>query len=303
VQISIDWASVPDGTNAQFYIHVTTPCRGFEKHAYREPRVLVPVVKRAVPSGFAGFVESDGVLSVEGPHYSKIVDGTSKGNITYHTFKNYGRTLGGVGLYPPATEKLSVGEGPALDYNMYFFSNATANVTLFLSPSHNYLSDNNPLEYAIALFPAGSEPAAADVKKVQPVGATTGTQMPAGWQGAVADAVWGVSGKYTESSFKLGKPGAYTLRIWALLPSIVVQKVVVNTGGLRKSYLGPPESFLVGRDEVGKYGQESFMSAPGTVGAVKLESSLGIKEEASAAAEVGVRGWMVAFGVVAALML
>jgi len=303
VQISIDWASVPDGTTATFYINVTSPCRGSDKFAYREPRVLVPVVKRAVPADFKGFVESDGVVSIEGPHYSKIVAGSSGGNITYHTFENYGRTLGGVGLYPPATEKLSVGQGPALEYNLYFFSNATANVTLFLSPSHNYLGDGNPLEYAVALFRAGSEPSSSSIKSVRPVGPTEGTQMPDGWKGAVADAVWGVSGKNTESSFQLGGPGAYTLRIWALLPSIVVQKVVVNTGGLRKSYLGPPESFLVGRDAMGDYDQQSFMSAPGTLGSVKLEASLGMKEEDSSAVRVRSGVWMATLGVVAVLMM
>jgi hypothetical protein len=268
VLVSIDWKSIPsDAKSKTYYINVTTPCRSYDKYAYREPRVLLPVNLRTVPDSFKkGFVESDGVVSIEGPHYQAVVPGSSTtGNLTYHNFKNYGRTMGGVGLYPPETEKLAIGQGPAIEYSLYLFSNTVANVSLYLSPSHNYLGDGNPLEYAIALFPVGSEP---EPKTVAFVGRTQGGSMPAGWGGAVADAVWGVRGNYSTSGFRVSKEGAYTLRIWALLPSIIVQKVVINLGGLRESYLGPPESFLFGRDEIGAYSQTSFLTGPGVLGGV-----------------------------------
>lgn len=265
VYISIDWDSVPEGTEETFYINVTNSCRSFDKHAYRLPRVLVPVNKRSIPADYEGYVESDGVVAIEGPHYSSVLEGSAEG-VEFHTFKNYGRTLSGVGLYPPETEKLEAGEGPALEYSMYLFTNATAKVTLFLSPSHNYLGDGNPLEYAISLAPAGSTVSASDGERVQPVGPTEGTQMPAGWDGAVADAVWGVSGDYTTSEFEVAAAGEYVLRVWPLLPSIIVQKVVVDLGGLRESYLGPPQSFNAGTDEIGTYEGLSFMGS-GVAGA------------------------------------
>lgn len=268
VFISVDWDNAPTGPNSTLVnINITTPCREFERHSYNEPMVQVPVVTRSVPGNFTeGFVESDGHVAIEGPHYQSVGKPKSskvKG-VKYHTFKNYGRTLGGVGILPLDTEKLTVDTGPSLKYDMYLFSNyTTANVTLYLSPSHNYLSEFNPLEYAIALYPVGGT---AEPKTVRFVGPTDGANMPVGWGYAVGDAVWGVSTNTTTTGLKVGAEGAYTLEVWCLLPSIIVQKVVVNLGGVRPSYLGPPESFLVGRDELGEYDQLSFASAPGTLG-------------------------------------
>ncbi len=108
-------------------------------------------------------------------------------------------------------------------------------MTLYLSPSLNYLGDQTPLEYGVALFQAGAEPAATQPTLVRPVGPSEGQAMPDGWAYAVADGVWGRVGNYTTSRFDVGGPGAYKLRVWALMPSVVVQKIVVDLGGVRRA--------------------------------------------------------------------
>ncbi|GJD03303.1 immunoglobulin i-set domain-containing protein [Colletotrichum higginsianum] len=142
--------------------------------------------------------------------------------------------------------------------------NREANVTLYISPSANYLGDGNPLEYGISLYPTGDDE--PQPKTVQPVGRTQGQNMPEGWGYAVGDAVWGLNGNYTTTTFNVTQEGAYTLRVWALLPNIIVQKIVVNLGGVRKSYLGPPESFLLGRDDKGVANRTAFTDTPGVLG-------------------------------------
>jgi hypothetical protein len=275
VYVTVDWDKAPKAPNTtEVFINVTSDCKGFERYSGQDPKIVATVINRELPDSFEeGFVESDGHVSIEASHYQKINEGDSdNSSLEYHTIKNYGRTLAGVGLYPLDTEKLDVGEGPALEYDMYLFTNhSAANVTIFMSPGANYLGDRNPLEYAIVLYPSGEEQ--PDPTVVRPIGPNVGTNMPDGWGYAVGNAVWGLYGNYTTSSFEVPKEGAYTLRIWALLPNILIQKIVIDLGGVRQSYLGPPESFLLGRDEQGKYNGTSFASTPGILGGTYDKSS------------------------------
>ncbi|ERS94895.1 hypothetical protein HMPREF1624_08793 [Sporothrix schenckii ATCC 58251] len=272
VHVSVhDWSQVAASTTVR--INITSACRGLDRYGFKPAAVLVPVVVRRVPASFArGFVESDGTVAIDGAHYQRIVPAPGSPNVTYHTFRDYGRTSSGVGLWPLTTEKLTAATGPALEYALYLFANTTANVTVYLSPSQNYLGDDTPLEYTIALYPSSSSssssssPPPAPVH-VQPVGPSIGADMPAGWGAAAGDSIWGLTGNHTTTSFALAStPQAYTLRIQALLPSVVVQKIVVDTGGVRPSYLGPPESFFVGRDHTGTYNATTFADTPGTLG-------------------------------------
>ncbi|KAI1431769.1 glycoside hydrolase family 115 protein [Xylaria sp. CBS 124048] len=264
VFVSIDWSTAPQIVNTTTAnINFTAGCgkEGFTSW-YTPPIVQVPINLRKIPSNFTnGFVESDGNVAIEGPNYQRIHSPTnsSASNITYLTLKNYGRTLGGVTLWPQTTPPQTPDTAPAVEYDVYLFTNvSSAKVTLYLSPSLNYLSDKTPLEFAVSLFPAGGAQAPPQV--VQFVPDTIGANLPAGWARAVSDSVWGLDPTHnTTTGWNVASEGAYTLRVWGLAPSVIVQKIVMNLGGVRPSYLGPPESFLVGRDEYGKNNRTSFV--------------------------------------------
>ena len=58
------------------------------------------------------------------------------------------------------------------------------------------------------------------------------------WETAVKDSV-----RQVKSSLTLARPGYHTLEFWMVDPGVVLQKIVVDLGGVRPSYLGPPESY------------------------------------------------------------
>lgn len=275
VYISVDWDNAPAAPNISTVgINITNSCRGLDKYGYSLPLVQVPVYNRLPPSNFtAGFIESDGHIAIDAPNYQAIVppsapssgavtiNGSAAQNLTYHAFAGLARNGGaGLGLVPQNTEKLATtNDAPALEYQLYLFSNSSrANVTVWISPSQNYLGDGNALQYGVALFAEG-EAQPTNVTIVSPVGPSIGANLPSGWGYAVADGVWGKTTNLTTSSFEVPQEGAYTLRIWALMPSLIVQKIIVDLGGVRPSYLGPPQSFLLGEDERGMYNGTSVL--------------------------------------------
>lgn len=288
VHVSIDWASAPQiVNNTVSNINFTTGCgdRGFSGW-YGAPYIQLPINLRSIPSNFTtGFVESDKYVAIEGPNYQRIYSPTSSNStsvaatysnsttnststgLTYHTLKDYGRTYGGVALWPQDAEPVTPETGPALEYDLYLFTNATnVNVTLYLSPTQNYNSDRDPLHFAVSLSPAGST---AQPTTVRFVGDSVGADMPPSWGYAVGDAIWGHHPSHnTTTRWNVTQEGAHTLRVWGLAPSVVVQKVIVDLGGVRPSYLGPPESFLVGRDQEGAFNVTSFAEQAAVLGAV-----------------------------------
>jgi endo-1,4-beta-xylanase len=62
--------------------------------------------------------------------------------------------------------------------------------------------------------------------------------LPRDWETIVKD-----SARHVKTSLDVTSPGYHTLEIWMVDPAVVLQKVVVNMGGLKPSYLGPPESY------------------------------------------------------------
>lgn len=45
------------------------------------------------------------------------------------------------------------------------------------------------------------------------------------------------------TTIEVKAPGYHTLHLYAVDPSIAIDRIVIDTGGLQPSYLGPPESY------------------------------------------------------------
>ena len=161
---------------------------------------------------------------------------TNPSNVTYTVIPGLSRTLSGVTLFPVTADSQSGATVPALVYDLYTFSPSTAggvvNITLVMTTSLNTIPDR-PLKYAVQFD--NSTIQAVQYIIDQPAGA-----LPLGWGPAVANAAW-----YSTTNATYSGPGAHTLKVWALEPGVVLNSAWINLGGVRPSYLGPPESYRV----------------------------------------------------------
>jgi hypothetical protein len=60
----------------------------------------------------------------------------------------------------------------------------------------------------------------------------------AAWSKNVVEHIEKLSG-----TIQVSTPGYHTLHIWKVDPSIALDRIVIDTGKLKPSYLGPPESY------------------------------------------------------------
>jgi hypothetical protein len=65
--------------------------------------------------------------------------------------------------------------------------------------------------------------------------------FPVGWGTAVAQNAW-----YNTTNFGAVAPGKHTLKVWLVEANVILQKVVLDLGGVVYSHNGPPESYRVG---------------------------------------------------------
>jgi hypothetical protein len=122
-------------------------------------------------------------------------------------------------------------DSPCLEYKMYLFSTGKVEVESTVGPTLNFIHER-PLRYAVSF----------DEETPQVV-----TIVPANFNAGNGNRDWEESVKnncrHVKTAHTISAPGYHTLKIWMVDPAVAVEKIVVNTGGVRPSYLGPPESF------------------------------------------------------------
>ncbi|OKS84606.1 glycosyl hydrolase 115 family protein [Mucilaginibacter polytrichastri] len=185
-----------------------------------------PLPGREVPKGF---IESGGVIAIEAEHFSKNISNNER---QWIKVEDYGLTLSGMRASAPANEPAAtpLQTAPCLEYPIYLFSKDTAQITLVTSPLLN-------------IMPGRDIKIAVSVDEEQPVYVTN---VPDKFKVHWSNPAWAqtVVNQARQSSVKLRfkKPGRHTLKVWMIDPGVIVEKVIINTGGLKSSYLGPNES-------------------------------------------------------------
>lgn len=171
-----------------------------------------------------GFLEADGYVSIEAEHYSRKND---TGDVKWGKIDDYGRTLSSMTVFPMTAKSVTPpANSPSLEYQMYVFHPGKAEVETILAPTLNFVPGRG-LRYALSF----------DNQPPQIIDALAENSVH-DWGQTVADSVRKVKSTHTIENI-----GYHTLKFWMVDPGVVLQKLVVDLGGVKPSYLGPPESY------------------------------------------------------------
>jgi hypothetical protein len=214
--VSVDWSKAPHGITSG---SVTIAGAG---------RAVVVKLNSANPqtpakSALRGFVEADGYVSIEAEHYSKKVDA---GTVHWDKIDDYGRTLSAMTVFPVTAASVTPPQSPCLEYEMYLFNPEKVEVEAILSPTLNFVPGRG-LRYAISFD--DQPPLVVDALERNSL---------SDWETTVKDSV-----RKVQSSHTLSGSGYHTLKFWMVDPGVVLERLLVNLGGVKSSYLGPPESY------------------------------------------------------------
>jgi hypothetical protein len=222
IEISIDWRKAPPGKSTG-KVEFSGAGTNFT--------VNINLFNPSEPAREAlqGFVEADGFVSIEAEHYTKKTDA---GASRWIKIPDYGHTLSGMRADAPAEALATPGkDSPCLEYKMYLFNHGKVEVESIVGPTLSFMP-GRPVRYAVSF----------DDEPPQEV-----TIVPEVFEGYYTNPVWSESVKNNYhkaiSTHTIQEPGWHTLKIWMVDPAVVLQKTIVNTGGVKPSYLGPPESF------------------------------------------------------------
>ena len=182
------------------------------------------------------FVETNGYISIEAEHYFLNQEAANQqGDVNrFQVLQGYGKTLSAVKAFP-TTEYFTAGEdAPYLEYHFVVHEAGVYELELYLQPS-------NPVTNAGTLF-CGIQ---ANEDSVQMV-----NTLPEGYR--VDDHNWaaGVLDNIHKHCSRINcHEGLNTLRIYAVSPGFVLEKLVIYPEGKKpaNSYLGPTETYYVGK--------------------------------------------------------
>ncbi|HEY5508315.1 MAG TPA: glycosyl hydrolase 115 family protein [Paludibacter sp.] len=176
------------------------------------------------------FVESDGYVSIEAEHFNRAVNSD---RISWQVIPYLGKTKSTItttpqNVYPKENEHIYV------EYDIEFANTGEFEVQLLFSPTLNF-NANKGLRYEIAFDDAAPQQINLNGHYKGELGR---------WQAEhIIKSV---------TKHRIESVGKHTLRFSVKEPGLVLQKILINTGGLKPSYLGAPESKISTQIEVDK---------------------------------------------------
>lgn len=176
------------------------------------------------------FIERDGYVSMESQNYSNAINSKE---IAWQVLPNHGKTGSAITIFPVTAAEQTISQtSPHVSYEYYSTSEGSAELQLYFSPTLNFHNKKEGLQYAVAI----------DEEEPQIFSLNKDETVPGNWDRWVANNIILKKSKHT-----ILKPGKHIINFWIINPGIVLQKLVLDFGGVKPSYLGPPETKFSGK--------------------------------------------------------
>jgi len=222
IWVDVSWSKVPAGTH-RIPVTITGPDNS--------KVVVYAIVKKMIFPDLAkekGYVESTGYISMDADRYTHAVNDSK---VHWYTIPGIGRIDNGIttNVYFSKDDQLSKGaaafnaKDAHVEYSIYCADTGVVHVMVYCSPTLPF-NESGGLRYAISFDD--------DAPQVINLHADNSERA---WAQSVSDNI-----RISTSEHKISKPYHHVLKFWAIDPGIVLQKIVIDFGGVKKSYFGPP---------------------------------------------------------------
>jgi hypothetical protein len=213
--VSIDWSKAPAGESIPGSVVIVGP--GGESVAVSFTVVNPSEIAR---NTLDGFVETDRCVSIEAEHYTAKIDSDSS---HWYRIADYGRTLSAMTISSSTDPPLGA---PCLEYKMYLFDAGDAKVSALIAPTQAF-APGRGLRFAISM----------DDQKPRVIDSLANNTSQ-DWERSVKNSIRSV-----QVPVLVATPGYHVLKFWMVDPAVVLEKLIVDFGGVKPSFLGPPESY------------------------------------------------------------
>lgn len=227
IWVSVDWTKVPVGERISGIIEVTAD-------GLRKENVYVSVFNPSSPTLAEMdtlFVEHNGCVSINAADYHRKVEND---DIKIMTIPNLGFENASVQLGNPIAPMQKTGSSivPRVEYDFYAFGKGSVDVYTYVLPTFTLSADK---DYA------GHE--ATNIETRYGVCIDDGPVMNPSTSSFEYAQIWYESAlkncRINKTTLHINKPGKHTVKVLCGDAGTVLQKIVLDFGGMKRSYLGP----------------------------------------------------------------
>jgi hypothetical protein len=222
IRVSVDWPNAPKGESIKGTIEISGA------GATRIVNVPVFNPQRPEPDELAGFIESGGVVAMEAERFTAKID---RASASWQIIPGLGRTGDSVSVFPTDTDSVEPShlfdQAPVLEYRFYLFNPGKLSINCYLVPTLPLLTGRG-LRYAVGLDDETPQLVAVDAALAVPSKQWSQNVLNETTKGS--------------TTHELAASGWHVLKIYMVDAGVVLDKIVLDAGGARPSYLGPKDS-------------------------------------------------------------